>query len=318
MNRVGAVIPARGGSKGIRGKNLVKVGNMPLVARTVRACLEATRVDEVVVSTDDAAIARVRSRNSGASVVERPPTLAGDRASSESVVLHVLEQLKTPWTTALLVQCTSPFTESRDLDELVGLATEGDCDSVFTGTPTHRFRWEGAADGSVVARGHDPRRRLPRQSLPPQFEETGGAYAFGVEGFVEHQSRFFGRTGVVTIPTIRAFEIDDPDDLVICRALAVEVDRPEAPVLSRRPRAVVFDFDGVMTDNLVSVDQAGREAVTVSRADGLAIAGLRGAVELLVLSTETNPVVERRCEKLRLRCLTGVDDKAPRPTAVVD
>jgi N-acylneuraminate cytidylyltransferase len=116
---------------------------------------------------------------------------------------------------------------------------------------------------------------------------------------------------VVSIPQIRGLEIDEPDDLTIARALVAVVEPAQVMTLIRPPRAVVFDFDGVMTDNLVSVDDRGREAVSVSRADGLAVGQLRGMVELLVLSTETSPVVERRCEKLRLACRTGIDVKLP-------
>ncbi len=310
MPRVGAVIPARGGSKGIAGKNLVRVGGVPLVVRAVRACVQAASIDDVVVSTDDGEIARVAGDH-GAIVVTRPAALAGDAASSESAVIHVLEHLATPWTTALLVQCTSPFTQPRDLDALVEMVTRRHYDSAFTGTPTHRFRWDDLPDGSLVAHGHDPTRRLPRQALAHQFEETGAAYAFTVGGFIEHQSRFFGRTGVVSIPQIRGLEIDEPDDLTIARALVAVVEPAQVMTLIRPPRAVVFDFDGVMTDNLVSVDDRGREAVSVSRADGLAVGQLRGMVELLVLSTETSPVVERRCEKLHLPCRTGIDVKLP-------
>src|SRR4051794_33637662 len=90
--RTVAVVPARGGSRGVLGKNLRPVGGVPLVARAVRACLRAERVDLVVVSTDDAAIAAL-ARAEGASVVHRPAALAGDTATSESALLHALDEL---------------------------------------------------------------------------------------------------------------------------------------------------------------------------------------------------------------------------------
>ena len=75
-------------------------------------------------------------------------------------------------------------------------------------------------------------------------------------------------------------------------------------------RLAVFDFDGVFTDNRVTVDQDGRESVTCTRADGLGLEALRReGVEAMVLSTEKNPVVARRCEKLKLPCVHGVADK---------
>jgi 3-deoxy-D-manno-octulosonate 8-phosphate phosphatase (KDO 8-P phosphatase) len=75
-------------------------------------------------------------------------------------------------------------------------------------------------------------------------------------------------------------------------------------------RLVVFDFDGVFTDNFVYVFEDGREAVRCTRADGLGLARLREVgISTLVLSTETNPVVQRRCQKLKVECISGCPDK---------
>lgn len=80
-------------------------------------------------------------------------------------------------------------------------------------------------------------------------------------------------------------------------------------------RLVVLDFDGVLTDNTVTVDADGVESVTCWRGDGLGISALkRAGVDVVVLSTETNPVVSARCAKLALECIQGVDDKAARLT----
>ncbi|WP_169793036.1 cytidylyltransferase domain-containing protein, partial [Streptomyces albus] len=107
-----AVIPARGGSKGVAAKNLAPVAGVPLVARAARECLAARNVTDVVVTTDDPAIAEA-ARSAGAEVVERPADLAGDLASSEAAVLHAMDVYEKrhglPLHTVLLVQCTSPF-----------------------------------------------------------------------------------------------------------------------------------------------------------------------------------------------------------------
>jgi len=84
-----AIIPARGGSKGIPRKNVQSVGGVPLVVRTVRAASGARRVERVVVSTDDVEIAEL-ARGAGAEVVWRPAELCGDTASSEAALMHVL------------------------------------------------------------------------------------------------------------------------------------------------------------------------------------------------------------------------------------
>src|SRR5918997_4971812 len=90
--RVVAVIPARGGSKGVPGKNLRRVAGRSLVQRAVDACVAATSIDATYVSTDDAGIAEA-ARQAGGKVIERPADLSGDTASSESAVLHALDQL---------------------------------------------------------------------------------------------------------------------------------------------------------------------------------------------------------------------------------
>ena len=108
------MIPARGGSKGIPGKNLQHVGGLSLVARSVRAALASRRVKRVIVSTDDDAIA-AEAQAHGAEVVQRPVAIAGDTASSESALLHALDTLEQqgPLPAQLVfLQCTSPFTTS--------------------------------------------------------------------------------------------------------------------------------------------------------------------------------------------------------------
>ncbi|GAA0305510.1 hypothetical protein GCM10010302_50200 [Streptomyces polychromogenes] len=119
--RVLAVIPARGGSKGVPGKNTARVGGIPLVARAVRACRGAPTVTDVVVSTDSGAVAAA-ARAAGAHVIARPAALCGDTASSEAAVLHALdafEELNSLTVdVVLLVQCTSPFLTPSDVESV--------------------------------------------------------------------------------------------------------------------------------------------------------------------------------------------------------
>ncbi|WP_338896424.1 N-acylneuraminate cytidylyltransferase [Streptomyces sp. TG1A-60] len=160
--RVLAVIPARGGSKGVPAKNLAPVGGVPLVARAVRECLAARLVTDVVVSTDDHAIAAA-ARESGAEVVLRPAAIAGDTATSEAAVLHALDAHEsrhgTPVDVVLLVQCTSPFILREDIDGVARAVVRG-ADTALTVAPFHGFVWRDTADefsGRVpTADGHVP------------------------------------------------------------------------------------------------------------------------------------------------------------------
>ncbi|NEA45144.1 acylneuraminate cytidylyltransferase [Streptomyces sp. SID10815] len=322
-------------------KNLASVGGVPLVARAVRACRAARLVTDVVVSTDDAAIAAA-AREAGAEVVSRPVAIAGDTATSESAVLHALDAHEALHggrvDVVLLVQCTSPFVAREDVDSVARAIVENGADTAVTVAPFHGFVWrdaedEAAADSvpeAAAAAGggygvnHDKSVRPRRQDRPQDLLETGAAYAMTAAGFREHRHRFFGRTELVRTDPARVLEIDDPHDLARARALAplLDADLPRTPdpaaggaAIGALPTladvdAVVLDFDGTQTDDRVLIDSDGREFVSVHRGDGLGIAALRrSGLRLLILSTEENSVVAARARKLRLPVLHGIDRK---------
>ena len=317
--RTVAVIPARGGSKGVPGKNLRRVGGLPLVARAVRACRAAQRVDLVVVSTDDDAIAAAAVA-AGAQVVRRPADLAGDTATSESALLHALHALDVQPSVLVFVQCTSPFLDPADLDTAVALVADGSADAAFAAVETYEFLWRQRAGESsaplVAGVNHDAAHRPRRQDREPDWRETGAFYVMDVAGFRRAGHRFFGRTAAVAVPEHSALEIDSPTELAMAQALAPLVDALTSAPEPVEVDAVVTDFDGVHTDDAAAVDSDGRESVRVSRADGLGVAALRAAgVPLLILSKERNPVVSARAAKLGVEVLQGVDDKVAALTA---
>ncbi|MFK8908510.1 cytidylyltransferase domain-containing protein [Streptomyces sp. YS-3] len=304
--KVLAVIPARGGSKGVPGKNLAAVGGVPLVVRAVRACLAARHVTDVAVSTDDPAIAAAAAA-AGAHVVVRPAAIAGDTATSEAAVLHALEG-HADTDVVLLVQCTSPFLSHEDVDGVAAAVVVDGADTAVTVAPFHGFVWRESPDGGEGL-GHDKSFRPRRQDRPQDFLETGAAYAMDAEGFRTHRHRFFGRTALVRTDPARVLEIDDPHDLARARALAPLLDPARTPARDEVD-AVVLDFDGTQTDDRVLIDSEGRELVAVHRGDGLGVAALRrSGLKLLILSTEQNPVVAARARKLRIPVLHGVDRK---------
>ncbi|MEU1704624.1 N-acylneuraminate cytidylyltransferase [Streptomyces sp. NPDC005706] len=344
--RVLAVIPARGGSKGVPAKNLAPVGGIPLVTRAVRECRATRLVTDVVVSTDDQAIAAA-ARQAGAEVVLRPAAIAGDTATSEAAVLHAMDAHEALHGAAvdavLLVQCTSPFLVREDVDAVAAAVVENGADTAVTVAAFHGFVWRDAADDPVTAGtdpaaavgaaltavdtttvsgtttvgggygvNHDKSFRPRRQDRPQDLLETGAAYAMAATGFREHRHRFFGHTELVRTDPARVLEIDDPHDLARARALAplFDADRPGALPAYDDIDAVVLDFDGTQTDDRVLIDSDGREFVSVHRGDGLGIAALRrSGLKMLILSTEQNPVVAARARKLKLPVLHGIDRK---------
>ncbi|WP_311258813.1 acylneuraminate cytidylyltransferase [Microbacterium sp. WCS2018Hpa-9] len=329
--RVVAIIPARGGSKGVPRKNLRRVGGVPLIERAVRTASETDGIDLVVVSTDDDEIAAV-SEAAGARVVRRPAEISGDTASSESAILHALDVLEAGGESADVVaflQATSPFIAQDALSGAVREVRERRADSVFAAHETYGFLWSrgdtgnasgaGRSDGmgrtdgagqtdadAAVALNHDAAHRPRRQDREPHFLETGAFYVFRADGFRAAKHRFFGRIRIAEVPEWTAIEIDDEQQLRIARALAALHESPErVPV-----RAIVTDFDGVHTDDTATVDADGVERVRVSREDGMGVSLLRRAgIPMLILSTEVNAVVRARAEKLRVPVLHGIDDK---------
>lgn len=307
-----AIIPARGGSKGVPRKNLRSVGGVPLVERAIKTLRRVRSIDYVVVTTDDPEIALV-AEYAGALVVARPEDISGDTASSESAVVHALNEIATrninPDIT-VLVQATSPFIREQDVERAITKVTNGQADVVFSVVPTDAFLWRDTEDG-MRGINHDWSNRPRRQEREEQLQETGAFYVMRTAGFRTAGYRFFGRVAGQVVPTNTALEIDTLDDLAMARNIAGQqnmvVEHPSTLDID----ALVMDFDGVHTDNLVHVDQTGRETVTVSRSDGMAIAMLkRYGLPMLILSTEVNPVVAQRGQKLGVEVVQGSQDKA--------
>ena len=322
--RTVAIIPARGGSKGVPGKNLRQVGGVSLVERAVSACAGARNIDAVYVSTDDPFISAAAQR-AGAEVIERPADLAGDLATSESALVHGLDHLATVGhhpEILVFVQCTSPFIQSGDLEAAVGKITDDTADSVLSGVETFEVLWRDTdpslppGTAEVGGQNHDPRTRPRRQDRRPDFRETGAFYAMRTEGFRRHRHRFFGRTAIVPVHQFGSLEIDTAEELSLADAVAALIDRPQptttAPVTPLIDvDAIVTDFDGVHTDDSAYVDASGQETVRVSRSDGMGVGLVRQqGVPFLILSKERNPVVTTRAEKLGVEVLQGIDDKA--------
>lgn len=309
-----ALIPARGGSKGVARKNLRLVAGRSLLARSVETARRATHVERVVVTTDDDEIAAEAER-AGARVIYRPFELAVDEATSESALLHALDELRTregyePEITAFL-QCTAPLTLPRDVDGTLEALMAENADAAFAAVPFHGFLWSREDDGTVRAVDHDATQRLRRQERPSRYLEAGAAYAFRTDGFRRARHRFFGRTVIYPMPRERCLEIDTPADLERAGGHLIQQSAEELEAALPKPlRALVLDFDGVLTDNRVLVSSDGREAVTCHRGDGHGLSRLRESdVELLILSAETDSVVQARADKLGIPALSGQLDK---------
>ena len=211
-----AVIPARGGSRGIAQKNLAPLVGRPLIEWTIDAGLEAQRVQRVVVSSDDPNILKVASR-CGAEVLRRPSELAADQSRSEPVLAHALEALSDGAPLAVFLQPTSPLRTSEDIDGALALLEDDHVQAVIsvsepTRSPFKAFYADAEGFLRPVARDADAPFR-PRQTLPQAWFPNGAIYAVRTEEFRRAQTFLPPRTVPFAMPRERSLDVDTPSDL---------------------------------------------------------------------------------------------------------
>lgn len=308
-----AIIPARGASSRMPGKNLRRVGGVPLVARAAASARRSTLVGRVVVTTDDRAVAAA-ARAEGAEIMARPARLSGDASSQESALLNVLERLDATADIVVFLQATSPFIDPGDLDDAIARVRDGECDVVFSAVRTRAFLWRQGERGAVGV-NHEPAGRARRPDREPEYRETGAFYVMRASGLREARFRFFGRVGIAVVDERRAIEVNSVSQLELANSIAplvdnglcVEVD-PASPIDAD---ALVTGFDGVHTDDRVLIGADGSESITANRADGVGIESLRGkGVGVLIVSTQTSEAGAVRGRHLGVEVRTGVADKA--------
>ena len=214
------IIPARGGSKGLPSKNIRNLANKPLIAHSIINAKEAKLVDRVYVSTDDREIASIAT-NYGAEIIHRPNELAGDTASSESALIHAVEQIESTDVAIDLVvflQCTSPIRTATDIDNAIRKVTTESADSLLSVSPSHRFLWQ-EVDGIAASINYDYRHRLRRQDMQPQYVENGSIYIFKPWVLKELNNRLGGKIALFPMSEAASWEIDSPFDFEIAESI---------------------------------------------------------------------------------------------------
>jgi CMP-N,N'-diacetyllegionaminic acid synthase len=218
-----AVIPARGGSKRIRGKNLVMLGGKPLLVHTVEAALGTPGIGRVLVSTDDAEIARV-AEQFGAEVPSlRPPELARDKSPMLDVIQHAVTMAETAnrWVEAVvLLQPTSPFRTAAQIAAAIECFEASGADTVTAvhaaaEHPYYAWRKEGEMLVPFYSLQHQ---QTVRQALPAAYFETGAIYI--VRRSVLDEGELYGDKVVpFEMNEVSAIDIDTPQDLAFAEFL---------------------------------------------------------------------------------------------------
>lgn len=275
-----ALITARGGSKGIPGKNIAPLGGKPLIAWSIEAARRSRHVSRVVVSTDDEEIARV-SRAWGAEVpFMRPRELALDHSPHIPVILHAVEWMELHGQCrpeyVLLLQPTSPLRRSEDIDAAVELIRERGVDSVIGvgEAASHPYLAKRIReDGWMEDFTPKPEGYLSRQSLPPAFAINGAIYLVRRDVLMERKALQTERSVVYVMPPERSLDIDTPWDLhlaeLILRDRAVEHVQlagreigPDRPCFIIAEAGVNHNGDPELARRLIDVAvEAGADAV---------------------------------------------------------
>jgi N-acylneuraminate cytidylyltransferase len=324
------IFPARGGSKGIPRKNIKLFAGYPLISYSIAAGLRSKYVTRTIVTTDDAEIAAVAREWGAETPFLRPADLAEDQTTDLPVFQHALTWLKENenYLPDLVIQLrpTSPIRPLACVDEAVELLlAHPEADSVrgvvSSGqNPYKMWRLNGKEQPMtplLTLEGIAEPFNSPRQILPVTFWQTGHIDVIRPRVITEGNSM----SGKTILPYIidsqYTVDIDTSFDWIryewLVRNGTLEMVDP-ASKRRRMPKKlslVVMDFDGVLTDNRVWVDENGNERIASSRGDSMGIHLVRKAlpIEFMVISTETNPVVSARCKKLNVEVFQGVWQK---------
>ncbi|ARN64728.1 acylneuraminate cytidylyltransferase family protein [Vibrio vulnificus] len=219
-NKIVAIIPARGGSKGVPKKNIKELNGKPLIAYSIEHALATKEVDKVVVSTDCNEIAEVAIAF-GAEVIYRPDDISGDFASSEDALIHSVNELKSAgWeaTHVVFLQCTSPIRNNDDIAKTLSLVLSEQFDSALTVVENHRFLWRTDSNNTAIPVNYDPHNRKMRQEIK-EYQENGSIYIMKTEDLINTKCRLNGTIGVHVMDEDAGYEIDTQIDFKIIEQL---------------------------------------------------------------------------------------------------
>jgi CMP-N,N'-diacetyllegionaminic acid synthase len=216
-----AIVPARGGSKGIPGKNLREIGGMPLLERAIRLGQASPWVDRVIVSTDDPKMHAIAGRLGAASPTLRPAHLATDDARAVDVVEHVIAECGITSGYLLLLQPTAPLRTLADLNGLCRAFEPSQADAAVSVAKHEEPRPEKLRkidDGWLkpyLGEGFEG----PRQALPQPYALNGAFYLIGREAFLAARKFIVSKTLAYVMPPERSHNLDSATDWLMLEAM---------------------------------------------------------------------------------------------------
>jgi YrbI family 3-deoxy-D-manno-octulosonate 8-phosphate phosphatase len=332
MVEILAIIPARGGSKGIPRKNIRPFAGYPLIAWSIAAARQSELVVRTLVSTDDEEIAGVARSFGAETPFLRPAEFAQDNTTDLPVFKHALLWLadNENFHPDVVVQLrpTSPIRPRDCVDSAIKILLahpDAGCvrGVVPAGQNPHKmWRMPGGENAPMKnlldVEGIAEPYNAPRQILPPIYWQTGHIDVIRTSTILKKKSMSGGKIYPLVIDPRYTVDLDNLSDWARYEWLAafggLDFVSPgrKRRAMPENVRLLVLDFDGVITDNRVWTDQDGRESVASDRSDSEGLSRLRKAgVEAVVISKEANPVVAARCKKLNLPFVQNIQEKGP-------
>ena len=218
-----AIIPARGGSKGIPRKNIKQLFGKPLIVWTIEHAKKSRYIGRITVSTEDKEIAEI-SKKYGAEVIERPEELAKDETPTIDVIFHVLQVVKAenfePGAVVLL-QPTSPLRNAQDIDNAVELFLKNDCESVVSVCEVeHSLYWSFEIENRYLKPIFGGKYlNMRRQDLPKVYTPNGAIYVSTPEILRKYKSFYCSKTIPYIMPPERSVDIDNEIDFMLAELL---------------------------------------------------------------------------------------------------
>ena len=213
-----AVIPARGGSKGIPNKNIIDFNGKPLIAWSIEQALASPHVSEVYVTSDSPGIRKIAEQYGATSVIRSKKT-SSDTATSESAIKELIESLKIYPDAILFMQATSPLRTTEDINQAIKKFKKKKYDSLFSACELGDVCiWEDSEEG-LKSVNYNYKSRNRRQDMDFQIVENGSFYLFKPYILLTSNNRLGGKKGFSLMDPWKIHEIDDYDDLELCSIL---------------------------------------------------------------------------------------------------
>lgn len=293
-----AFIPVRGGSKSIPLKNIKLFCGKPLVCWNIEALEQCTLVDEIIIATDSDQIEKtvLAQQYKKTKIYRRSAENACDTASTESVMLEYIQYAHLNDSDIfMLVQATSPLTETKHFTEALSTYRQEKFDSMLTCVRNYRFFWN--ADGT--SKNYDYMHRPRRQNFKGELMENGAFYINIVSNILGSGNRLSGKIGIYEMPEYTATEIDEPDDWIILENLM------RKHILSRKRQKKIklflSDVDGTLTDGGMYYSEDGNELKKFNTRDGMGFQLLREiGIKTGIITSENTKIVTNRAKKLNV------------------